>query len=105
MSQPAKTLSLVNNFGNLNFTSGADYKCVSSFYTINSNNKYTLNVNNDIVTRSETGNINISSDVGVITISSDGNYANAVTIEAINENGGILQTAGTGGINMNTSNG
>ena len=105
MSQPPKTLSVVNNSGNLNFTSGADYKCVSSFYTINSNNKYTLTANNDIVTRSETGNLDLSSDLGIITISSNGNYNNAITIEATNANGGISQTAGTGGINMTTSNG
>ena len=105
MSQPAKTLSIVNNSGSLNFDSLSNYSCTSSLYNINSNKTYTLIANNDITTRTEAGNLNINSDVGKITISSSGNYTNAVLIEAANVNGGITQTAGTKGININTTKG
>jgi len=100
-----KTLSIVNNSGNLNFTSTGEFKCVASSYTLNSNDYYKLTTTKDITARTNTGNLNIISDKGIITINSNGNYNDAIIIEATNANGGILQTAGTGGINMNTSNG
>jgi hypothetical protein len=105
MSQPPTSLSVVNNNGSLNFNSVGNYNCTSSSYTVSSNNKYSVIATNDIITRSNTGNLNISSDIGIITLNSNGNYNNAIVIEASNQNGGILQTAGTGGVNVTTSNG
>ena len=105
MSQTPQSLSIVNGNGNLNFNSLANYNCTASSYTVNTNNKYSVISNNDIITRSETGNLNISSDIGVIKLSSNGNYNNAITLEATNTNGGISQTAGKGGVNIITSNG
>ena len=105
MSQPAQTLSIVNNSGSLNFDSIANYNCTSSIYNINTNKNYNLIANDDIITRTETGNLDIVSDIGIIKLNSNGNYDNAIVIEAANVNGGIVQTAGTGGINIYTSNG
>jgi len=105
MSQPQSTLSIVNNNGSLNFNSIGNYNCTSSSYTINTNNKYSVISTNDIITRTNTGNLNVSSDIGIITLNSNGQYNNAITIESTNINGGILQTAGTGGINSISTNG
>ena len=105
MSQPAKTFSIVNNSGSLNFDSIANYNCTSSLYNINTNKSYTLIATEDLITRTETGNLNVISDIGQIIINSNGNYTNAITIEATNTNGGIVETAGTGGINLNATNG
>jgi len=100
-----KTLSIVNNFGNLNLNSTGEYKSKVSSYTLGSYGYYNITTTDDINTRTDTGNLNIIADKGIITINSDGNYSDAITIEATNVNGGILQTAGTGGINMTTTNG
>jgi len=105
MSQPPKTLSIVNDNGSLNFNSVGNYNCTTSSHTTNVNNKYTIISNNDIITRTESGNLSISADIGIVNLSSNGNYSDAITIEATNANGGILQTAGTGGIDMTTTNG
>ena len=102
---PPTTLSIVNNSGSLNFNSVGNYNCTASLYTINSTNNYSLITTNDIITRTETGNLDIIADIGIITLNSNGNYSNAITIEATNINGGISQTAGTGGIDMTTING
>ena len=105
MSQPPQTSSVVNASGSLNFDSIANYNCTSSLYTINTNKGYTLIANDDITTRTEQGNINIISDIGQIIINSNANNPEAIIIEATNVNGGITQTAGTSGININTTDG
>jgi len=99
------TIPIINDSGSLKFDSISNYNCVATSYKINTKKDYSLITGNDIITRTETGNLDIISDKGIITLTSKGNYNNSITIEAINTNGGIVQTAGTGGINMTTSNG
>ena len=105
MSQPPTTLSIVNNSGSLNFNSVGNYSCTSSSYTVNTNNKYSVISNNDIINRSSAGNSYISSDIGIISINSNGKYNNSVEISASNSTGGIVETAGSGGISLTSSNG
>ena len=105
MSQSSQTLSILNNHGSIIFDSLANYNSTSASYTVNSNDEYRLNAINNITNKTENGNIDIISDSGIITVNSNGNYSNAVQLTATNVNGGILQTAGTGGVNINTSNG
>lgn len=105
MSQQQPTLSVVNIKGSLNFDSNGNYDCIGTTQTIQSNTFFSLTAQNNIDIETSTGNLNIISDIGVITINSDGNIKNAIIIEATNSNGGILETAGTGGITLLTSNG
>ena len=53
MSQPPQTLLIKNDNGTLNFNSLGIYSCTSNSHTTNSNNKYTVIANNDIITRYE----------------------------------------------------
>ena len=94
-----------NNNGNLTFSSDTKYKCVSSSYDIRTNSTYTLNSTNNIKLNSDNGNIAVNVNNGELKLTSLGNLSNAIIIEATHINGGILQTAGTAGINLNTTDG
>ena len=94
-----------NNNGNLTFSSDTKYNCVSSSYDIRTNSTYTLNSTNNIKLNSDNGNININVNNGELKLTSLGNLSNAIIIEATHINGGILQTAGTSGIALNTIDG
>jgi len=99
------TLKVVNTLGSINFDSISNYECIAKTQILTSNNFFTITSINDIDLETYSGNLGIYADTGIITINSDGNYSNAVIIDASNANGGILQTAGTGGINLITTNG
>jgi hypothetical protein len=99
------TLTVVNTLGSINFDSISNYECIAKTQILTSNNFFTITSINDIDLETYSGNLGIYADTGIITINSDGNYSNAVIIDASNANGGILQTAGTGGINLITTNG
>ena len=101
----SETLELKNNHGSLFFDSLGNHDYIGSSHTIQSNTFFSLTAQKNIDIDTYTGNLNIISDIGVITINSDGNITNAIIIEATNSNGGILETAGTGGITLLTSNG
>ena len=101
----SETLELKNNFGSLFFDSVGNHEYIGSTVSIQSNTFFSLTAKNNIDIETYTGNLNIISDIGVITINSDGNITNAIIIEATNSNGGILETAGIGGITLLTSNG
>lgn len=103
MSQP--TLSILNINGSINFDSLGNYDCIGNSQSIESKTFISLTSSNNIDINTSKGNLNIVSDIGVITLNSDGNIKNAIIIEATNSNGGILETAGTGGISLLTSNG
>jgi len=94
-----------NNNGNLTFSSDTQYKCVSSSYDIRTNSTYTLNSTNNIKLNSDNGNIVVNVNSGELKLTSLGNLSNAVILEATHANGGILQTAGTAGINLKTTYG
>lgn len=94
-----------NNNGNLTFSSDTQYKCVSSSYDIRTNSTYTLNATDAIKLNSDSGNINVNVNNGELKLTSLGNLSNAVILEATHPNGGILQTAGTSGITLNTNDG
>ena len=94
-----------NNNGNLTFSSDTKYKCVSSSYDIRTNSTYTLNSTNNIKLNSDNGNIAVNVNNGELKLTSLGNLSNAVILEATHANGGILQTAGTAGITLNTTDG
>ena len=101
----SETLSIINKKGSLNLDSLGNHDYIGSSHTIQSNTFFSLTAQKNIDIDTYTGNLNIISDIGVITINSDGNITNAIIIEATNSNGGILETAGTGGITLLTSNG
>ena len=94
-----------NNNGNLTFSSDTKYKCVSSSYDIRTNSTYTLNSTNNIKLNSDNGNIAVNVNSGELKLTSLGNLSNAIILEATHANGGILQTAGTAGITLNTTDG
>lgn len=105
MTTPQKSFSVVSNNGSIKFDNLANYRSVGSSYIIDSNTYYKLGVANDIDIEAYTGNLTIVADNQAITLNSRANLANAIIIEASNTNGGILQKAGKGGINLLTSNG
>uniref|UniRef100_A0A6C0F090 LamG-like jellyroll fold domain-containing protein n=1 Tax=viral metagenome TaxID=1070528 RepID=A0A6C0F090_9ZZZZ len=105
MTTPQKSFSVVNNNGSIKFDNLANYRSVGSSYIIDSNTYYKLGVANDIDIEAYTGNLTIVADTQSIILNSNANLANAIIIEASNTNGGILQKAGKGGINLLTSNG
>jgi len=94
-----------NSKGSLQFTSDTNYKCVSSSYDIRTNSNYNLNSTKNIKLNSDNGNIKLNVSNGELRLTSNDNLSNAVILEATHIDGGILQTAGTKGININTNNG
>lgn len=99
-------ITITNNGGSFIFNSLGEYNCIASEYTINSNLGYFCDVAiGNHTTQVNFGNIAILSDEGTITLDSNASLSNAIIIEASNSNGGILNTAGTGGYNVITSNG
>jgi hypothetical protein len=101
----SQTLELKNKFGSLFFDSVGNHEYIGSTVSLQSNTFFSLTAQNNIDIETFTGNLNIISDIGVITINSHANTSNAIIIESTNSNGGILETAGTGGITLLTSNG
>ena len=102
---PPNTLSIVTSNGSLNFDSLSNYTCLSKVHLIHANSDYSVTAETNIDIETTTGNLNLISDLGVITINSKADIPNSIIIEATNSNGGILETAGTGGITLLTSNG
>lgn len=100
------TLSILNDHGNLFFDSDADYSSSAKSYNIGSSNgDYSLTIGNNIDIKTTNGYLKQTAVFGAININSSGNLSNAVIISASNVNGGILQTAGTAGFNVTTTNG
>lgn len=100
------TLQIVNNKGSLNFNYDGSYECISTNYTINSNNGSYLNeIGGNIIEQSHSGNIALISDIGTITLTSNAALSNAIIFQAINNAGGIMNIAGSGGYDVLTSNG
>ena len=99
------TLSVVNNNGSLVFDSSGKHTCTSSAYSVSSNSKYKITAEDNIEIESNTGNLTINTDIGILTLQSSGNYSNAIIINSSNSNGGISQLAGSSGINLTSSNG
>ena len=97
--------SLNINSGNLLFNNDSKYSCISQSYNIKSNSTYLLNASNNININTSSGNYGVNVNDGELRLTSLGNLSNAVIIEATNTNGGILQTAGLGGIHLTTTNG
>ena len=97
--------SLNINSGNLLFNNDSKYSCISQSYNIKSNSTYVLNASNNININTSSGNYGVNVNDGELRLTSLGNLSNAIIIEATNTNGGILQTAGLGGIHLTTSNG
>ena len=99
------TLVIKNDNGSLNIDSVGRYRSIATEHSTQSNGLFTVKADNNIVIESKYENINILADLGVITITSKADIPNSIIIESTNSNGGILETAGTGGITLLTSNG
>ena len=97
--------SLNINSANLLFNNDSKYSCISNSYHVKTNSTYTLNAANNINFNTRNGNYIVNVNDGEIRLTSIGNLSNAIVIEATNSNGGILQTAGIGGIKLNTIDG
>jgi len=97
--------SLNINSGNLLFNNDSKYSCISNSYNVKTNSTYTLNAANNININTSSGNFGVNVNAGELRLTSLGNLSNAIILEATNTNGGILQTAGIGGIKLTTTNG
>lgn len=105
MTDTQPTLHVLNN-GSLHFDFDSTYTCIALDYSITSNVGYICEVKEgNHITRTDSGNIAIVSDLGTITLDSNASLSNAIIIEATNSSGGILNTAGTGGYKVITSKG
>jgi hypothetical protein len=105
MSQTPQSLLIVNDFGQLDFNSDGTYTLITKEQLIQSNTGYTLDIVGDITETTQYGNIHISADIGTITLTSNSALSNAIILEATHPNGGIINTTGTGGFTVITSNG
>ena len=105
MSQTPQSLLIVNDFGQLDFNSDGTYTLITKEQLIQSNTGYTLDIVGDITETTKYGNIHISADIGTITLTSNSALSNAIILEATHPNGGIINTTGTGGFTVITSNG
>ena len=97
--------SLNINSGNLLFNNDSKYSCISNSYNVKTNSTYTLNAANNININTSSGNFGVNVNAGELRLTSLGNLSNAIIIEATNTNGGILQTAGIGGIKLTSTDG
>lgn len=100
-SSNQRTLNVINNGRQLTHKGGifaVDANSISS----NAGSIYTKSTgyNNTVVT---TGNYNVTTQTGVITIDSANTSSTALVIKASNTTGGVLIQSGTGGLNLDTS--
>ena len=94
-----------NNLGHLTFSNDTNYNCVSKNYYVKTNTNFNVNSSKNITLDSITGYISISVNDNYLNLNSNANLSNAIIISATNSNGGILQTAGAGGIKLIDYNG
>ena len=94
-----------SSLGQLTFTNDTNYICVSKNYYVKTNTNFNVNSSKNITLDSITGYISVNVNDSYLKLNSNGNLSNAVIISASNNDGGILQTAGSGGIKVISTNG
>ena len=103
MSQPPKTLSIVNDNGSYNFDFTGNSESIANNHTITSSNDYICESINNLTSQSKTGILKLIADIGNIIINSNSNASNAIQLNASNTTGGISLTANTGGCEIITT--
>ena len=103
MSQPPKTLSIVNNNGSYNFDFTGNSTSIAHNHSITSSNDYICESVNDLTTQSKTGTLKLIADIGNIIINSNATTSNAIQLNASNTTGGISMNAGSGGCEIITT--
>lgn len=100
-----QTLTIKNNNGFLKFDGDGLYNCNSTNYKINSTGFYRMEADDFILFKNTSGNLDIISDNGVLSLTSGLNTANAIVFNTSNVNGGMNIFTGSGGYTVTTSNG
>lgn len=105
MSQQIPALNVVNTNGTLKFDGDGVYKCEASLYKISTRGFYRMDANDYILIKNTSGNVDILSDNGILSLLCKSPSSNAIIINASNTSGGVHVLTGTGGFNVDTING
>ena len=103
MSQPPKTLSIVNDKGSYNFDFTGNSTSIANNHTITSSNDYICESNKNLTSQSKTGTLKLIADIGNIIINSNASTSNAIQLNTSNTTGGISINAGSGGCEIITT--